>query len=646
MTDIKKSFYQIIGIYLLISFIFLPLFVFGQIDVRHYTSEDLFSAKPVITKDPSIRKKEDVKISSFFENEIKKGTDLWSQGEYEDAIDHFETMIDQNPEESTLYYYVGLINFETSHFDAATSYFIETLKKNPLFLEAKYMLGLISIESKDLKTAKGYFDQLSDIPLYKAYGLHGNGLIYLQQGNAYKASRNFKDCIESDSTFLEAYIPLIQLEIYFGKLKSAKKVVEKGLRADDKWQEGILIRGILSLLENENIDQFQEDISRLIELDPNNYHYYSMKGFLQIELKEYHEAVGLFRTAYNLDVDSARTGEFKFNSKFSKEEGIQRSLNYYFEHYGMEPNARKFLDIAICKLISGEKKEALTLFDEANSVEETAVSHTFKGAIFKSMYGKEKDAIKAFSSAIDLDSTHWVAYSYRGEEYLKDNNLEAAYLDFDRVVRLRPKIKEGYKNRGAILLQHGYFQQAYKDFSFGIALDITDYDLYFNRAVAAIGLEKYTAAEYDLKYILKNKPEDGEAYYMLYRCRLSQQDTANAIIHLDSASRFSKHNEIFHEQLLKLAISQSLDDQCISAHNRLVKYNPWNYEYLFNRAKFLYLIGRHEEALKDLNKYVKNKKSSGKGFYYLGKVALELGYDKESEKSFKKARKLGYSFSD
>lgn len=380
----------------------------------------------------------------------------------------------------------------------------------------------------------------------------------------------------------------------------------------------------------------------MLLLDPDNYHYYSLKGYLQMEIGKYSEAVKMFRDAYNLEGDSLRLGEHKFSSKFKRNEGMQRSLNYYFDHYAMDPNARLFLDKGICLAIDNSKKSALALFDSALTIENHPAIHLFKGSTQRTMFIPEKTVIVSFTNSIKLDSSNWVAYSYRGEEYMKQGEVGAAYQDYTKVIELRPKTKEGYKNRGNILAESGRYAHAYKDYSYGLGIDSTDIDLYYNRAFMAIKMGFYENAESDLNIILKKKPTDGEAYFWKYQCKLVDGDSVNSVALLDSASKHSNYKDEFHKELLKQAIKLNSDELALNAHNRLVKYNSYEYKYLLERGKFHLERENHNLAIRDLEKYIKRRKNSGEAYHYLGLAFQNIGDTKNYKKHLKRARKLGY----
>lgn len=626
-----------------LSFLSAFFTAFSQVDVTKYVSSDLFEVKPVITKD-FIGENEVAKFvettNSWFETEIQKGFDLWYNGSPDDAVEVFEQLSEELPEIAMLDYYIGLIEYDREHYDEAIEYFNKALKKDPLLLETRYYLGLIALENKKIKEAKKNFKILLSVPAYSAFGYNGMAVMALSAGNIYKSYNMYKKCLDVDSTFMEAYLPMISIDMFYGKLKRALKVVEQGISIQPDWQEGIMVRGILALLQHEDTAQFEKDIDHLIQLAPDNYHYYLMRGYLQIELRQFHQAIENFRLAYDLQVDSVKTGEFKFSTKVERSEVMQRSLNYYHEQFAMDPEVRKYVDRGICEAISGNNQKALVLLDSASQLDDNAVIHTFKGAVYKTRK-KNAEAIKAYSKAIEFDSLHWAAYLYRANLYMGLSHFDSAYNDFERVIHLKPKRKEGYKNRGIIHFNNQYFNRAYKDFSIGLGIDPTDNDLYFNRALAAMNMGYYKEAEHDLYRIIKNKPQDGEAYYYLHTMRLNQHDTLGAIIYLDSASKNSKYKVDYHKELFELAYTKSQTETCISAYNRLVKYS-WNSRYLLKRGRYFIELGKYSEAIKDLNKYLKKKKDSGEAYYFLGQAQQKTNQEKAARKSFKKATRLGY----
>lgn len=614
------------------------LWVSAQVDITKYASDDLFEVRPIISTsspDESSNDPEDLLAN----NELKDGFEYWANGDYDDAIYFFQQKSDDR---GGIAYLIGLIFFEKEQYDEAIEQFDLSLSKSPLFLEASYMKGMVLLEKEESKEAIKLFRTLTEVSEYQAYGYHGLAINNRNQGAYVAAIRNFRRSIESDPSFLEAYIPLAQLLLYYDSKKQARTIMDNAIEVNPEWEDGILVRGIISLYQGKGTDQFLADVDRLLELDPTNYHYISMKGFLEVELKQYQKAVNHFHLAYNLEGDTLRKGETKASSKFKKNESIQRSLDYYFDHFSLDENARRYLDRGICEFITGDRNRSLSLLDSALVFERNAVILNFKGAIHRTYRNESNLAIDAFSEAIKLDSMNWIAYSYRGEAYIAKKDLGKAYEDYSKVIKLKPKSKEGYKSRGIILNELGYYPNAYKDFSYGIAIDQTDYDLFFDRALTSFHLERYEQAVFDLMRIIENKENDHEAYQLLYQCKLALNDSAAALNYLDSASKHSKYNPSIHEDLIALSTELNDIERTLIAYNRLVKYS-WKTEYRLKRAIFLVTQEEYEKAIDDLLLFIKRNKSSGKAYYYLALSYKETGNEDGYTKYMRKANKFGYS---
>jgi tetratricopeptide (TPR) repeat protein len=616
--------------------------LFSQINISKYASEELFSSKPIITEDYIEKIEQEKSVENYIEIDIQKGIELWNSGEADDAIQHFESLFNQY-HLFIAKYYNGLIEFGRSNYGEARFYFQETLDEEPLFLEAKYMLGMVDLYEDDFSSAKKHFKTIEKVDDYKALAYNGLGYLHLRNGNPYAALSFFNKCIKANPTFQDSYIPLVNLNFLFGNYKKARSLIEQALTYYENWQQGIMIRAILALLADEDMDQFERDIDHLLELDPKNYHFYSIKGFLNVELGLYSEAVAMFHYAYNLELDTVQTGEYKFNSKMEREASIKRALNYYFENTPKNDTVKNLIERGICELMIENKNESILYLDSANSIEKSAPSYLFQGSIYRSKFGQESKAIESYSSAIRLDSTNWISFYHRGELLLKTGKHQEAFDDFSTMIKLQPNMKFGYKNRGNILLEYGYFQLAYRDYSYAISIDPTDYDSFFNRSISAKELGYHRDAINDLKFVVAAKKRDGEAYYEIYENYFLSGDSTAALQNLDSASKYSKYNKKYHEDLYEFARSVNNKELMLNALNRLVRYFSNEPEYRLKRARFYFEEKKYYLLAEDIRQLHKRNKESGESYYMLSKALSNIeGNDKNAKKYLLKSQKLGY----
>ncbi len=641
---------------LFILFLFsIDHILYGQVDVRNYATDDLFKIKPVVDQSTFTVEKETEK-QSYLEVEFEKGLNYLENNEIEEALFHFSHLHDEYPEVELFPFYIGNIHYQEGQYEKAKEAYNETLVINSLFLEARYMLGLVYIAQQKLKEAKDLFEILSGVPNYETVGTYGLALTHIEKGWYLRAYKLMKKCIEYDSTFTDVYPYIVNYDLAYDNIRSALRILNEGVENNPEWEQGIMMRAIVSAMESNSIEQFEEDIKRLQLIDPTNYNYLAIHGFLLKELGKYSEAVKAFYEAISLEENQSEK-KYKFESKMAIKDSYLKALRYYFEHYGMDIEQRNYLDKAICELMIDNKKEAIKLLDSASSHSNNSVISTFKGVVLLEQ-SRNLQAIEQLSQAFEIDTLNWTALHYRSETLLQERNFQKALEDLNILVKLNPYLMEAYKNRAEIYSLSGYHKRAYLDYARAMAIDPDNYDMIYNRAVTSFKMKFYEESLKDLQMIL-NVKNDGYAYYLKYQCEMTLGDTTDAVSSLDSASKYIKYEYKIHNELLDLASKMQIPESQINAHNRLVKYYPYKLKYKLNRAKYHYFKSDVEEAQKELEKLIKERRNISdyifvgstqdndelifaEAYYYLGIIESETGDQNVANRHFKKAEKLGF----
>lgn len=612
----------------------------AQININNYVNDDLFKVKPVIsTNDTEVKREQSF---DFLALDIQKGVRLLDENQLDEAIYYFKELDSEYKDEYQISFYLGMAFFQKGNDLEAEDNFLKSLNRNPLYLIPAYYLALIEMNTGDLKAAKVYADRLISIEDYKALGYFCQAQIGIKEENIYKSHRMYQKCIDANPNFLEAYIPLATIEFTFNPQgKNAKLLMDKAVELFPEWEEGIIARALFSILyDQQNIVQFETDILKLISLDPENYHYYSINGYLNIELKKYEQALDNFKLAYNLDSQNSNQGEFK--TKFQRNITLKEGINYYYQYkFKLSNEASRLLDKGICFAINEEYKKAELCIDSVFTKSEHSVVPLWKGIILDLRY-KETSALRYFSEAIEKDQTNVLAFIKKGDILTRQEKYDSAILDYSSLIRLNPKSKEGYKKRSSVLVHTGEYRRGYVDLTRGILIDSLDTDLYFNRAFAAHKLKYYKESNDDLSRFLTLKKADAEAYYLMSLNYLYLKDTISRFIFLDSASRIAKYNESYHIELANLSKETNQPEMIIEAYSRLIKYASYKSMYYYQRGMAHYEIGNYELAVRDFRDLLHYHKDHIEGTYFLGKTLINLGNEKEGLKHLEKAKKLGF----
>ena len=92
------------------------------------------------------------------------------------------------------------------------------------------------------------------------------------------------------------------------------------------------------------------------------------------------------------------------------------------------------------------------------------------------------EAIKAFSTAIEIIPQDYQAYNYRGVAWALKGNYDRALADYNKALEIRPRYAEAYNNRGFARTQQGDLRNALNDYARALKINPFFVDAYNNKA--------------------------------------------------------------------------------------------------------------------------------------------------------------------
>ena len=95
---------------------------------------------------------------------------------------------------------------------------------------------------------------------------------------------------------------------------------------------------------------------------------------------------------------------------------------------------------------------------------------------------KYDEAIKAFSTAIEIIPLDYQAYNYRGVARALKGDFHKAMADYNKALKIRPRYAEAYNNRGFARTQKGDLQGALNDYRDALEINPFLVDAYNNQA--------------------------------------------------------------------------------------------------------------------------------------------------------------------
>jgi tetratricopeptide (TPR) repeat protein len=253
------------------------------------------------------------------DNPFDQGLILFSREQYEGAISFFKKAVEQNPFHAEAFYHLGICyretgatkavdsfkkaieinpNYVKAYYDLGITYnrlnmkaeaieaFKEVLEINPSHEDALLNLGIAYCLDSNYKSATSVLKRSVEIfPSEKAY--YYLGVSYAGQTLHYKAIYAFKQCIEIDPNYVEAYIGM-------GTSYGAVENLRRGIKA----------------------------LNQAVILDPQNPSVHYLLGLLHLAN---HDLVSAERE-YKLLV------QFKGDRKLQTE--LNRAISKYKRYYG------------------------------------------------------------------------------------------------------------------------------------------------------------------------------------------------------------------------------------------------------------------------------------------------------------------------
>jgi tetratricopeptide (TPR) repeat protein len=141
----------------------------------------------------------------------------------------------------------------------------------------------------------------------------------------------------------------------------------------------------------------------------------------------------------------------------------------------------------------------------------TAYAYTNRG-VAQFFLGDFDAAIADFERALRIKPKLAEAYSGRGAARNAKGDREGALLDFERALKLNEKLVEVYNNRGHALLEQGEFARAIEDFNRAIELKPTMVSAHEGRGTSFMKQGQFDLAVKDFTRALELDPANPEAY--------------------------------------------------------------------------------------------------------------------------------------
>ncbi len=392
---------------------------------------------------------------------MNRAYDHEGRGELDKAIEQYDLMLKDNPNDIIALTYKGRALQELKRNEEALGVFNHALElkeilRNRTQLMIPLWLGKAAVLSElgQTKGAMELFDKVLEINPFEFNSLFFMGVILLRLGRAREALpyilRSTQSAPPNDSR------PFFSLGvIYMTQIKDKEAIdaFTEVLKRDSKNFEAICNMGIC----HKNLKEYKQAsdcFEKALQIEPNN----------QELLKEKRMALRLIGMPAEEDAKKA-LAYFDQAIELHKNDRVKKALKLYDKSIELYPNfAESWLEKGAALMHLKRVHEARKCFDKALEIDALLTDAWVKKGFSSQILNKYDEAIKFYKKALEVEPNHIMALQAMGSIYIQMENFKEALLIFSKVIELDPNQEVAWIQKGLAHESLGQYKEAHESY--------------------------------------------------------------------------------------------------------------------------------------------------------------------------------------
>ena len=499
-----------------------------------------------------------------------------------------------------------------------------------------------------------------------------NGNRYFERGKYREASIMYRNAIQKDGKFGEAYYRLAVTEWKLGRLANSVRPLERAVTLMDKnssaYKDASLKLGEVYLMaagqanslstQNQWLGEVNRISSEAIKRDPNSYEGHKLEGDIalfeaitdsksgaadnakrQLEAAagEYRRAIAVAPKEIPPQLSLART--LMYQGKNNDAEKLYRSIleqdksitTAYSELYQLYARQQRAPDA------EGLLKSAI-----ANNPKNDEFRRTLAG--FYHTMNRPADMDKELNAIKARVKENEQAYLQVGDFYLAIGNPDEAIRQYREAIQATPKLKiDSEKRIIEALIRQGKRDEAVQLNSQVLKENPKDPDARGFAASQLLDSGQITKALADLQAVVNTAPENFVARFQLGRAFAAAGQTEQARQQFSQVVKQMPGYLSARIALAELQLSRHENEACIQSTNEIFALDHESEAARLVQAAALAEMKRFDESRRLLDAALKRNPNSAQGLFQLGSLNLSLQKYNEAEDAFRKSYALNPS---
>ncbi|KAM6218327.1 tetratricopeptide repeat protein 13 isoform 3-T3 [Rhynchocyon petersi] len=222
---------------------------------------------------------------------------LIGSGLYDEAIRHFSTMLQEEPDLVSAIYGRGIaygkkglhILSPLGRINEAVSDLTKAIQLQPSARLYRHR-GTLYFISEDYATAHEDFQQSLELNKNQPIAMLYKGLTFFHRGLLKEAIESFKEALKQKVDFIDAYKSLGQAYRELGNFEAATESFQKALLLNQNHVQTLQLRGMM-LYHHGSLQEAIKNFKRCLQLEPYNEVCQYMKGLSHVAMGQFYEGI-------------------------------------------------------------------------------------------------------------------------------------------------------------------------------------------------------------------------------------------------------------------------------------------------------------------------------------------------------------------
>jgi protein O-GlcNAc transferase len=531
-------------------------------------------------------------------NAFQQALALHQQGQLAQAGTLYRTVLERAPQHFNALHFLGVIEFQLGHGEAAARLIGRAVTLDPKFASAHANLGLALSALGRHGEALASFDRALALEPGDAVALGHRGNVLRDLLRPAEAVASYDRALALKPDQIEVLnnrgLALHDLERHEQALASYDRAL--ALRPD---LAVVLYNRGNALRDLERHEQALASYDRALALEPNHGEALNNRGNVLRDLDRPADALASYDRALALRPDYAEA-HYNRGRALRDLERLEEALASYDRALALKPDHVEALNNRANALRDLDRpEEALASYDRALAVApDHAEAFYNRGNALRDLK-RDEEALASYDRALAVRADYAEALNNRGNALLDLKRHEEAVASYDRALAIAPDNAETLINRGNALRDLKRYEDALASYGRALALKPDYAEALNNSGVALMDLKRpeQALASYDRALAIKSDYADvlnnrGNALLELRRPdeALASYDRALAL-RPDYADALNNRGNALN--------ALNRPDEAIASFGRALAVRPDHADALSNRGSALNTLKRYDEAARD-----------------------------------------------